>query len=204
MKPIHTVACFFSLLILISLSCANNASTGQNSPYYIEGTAAHNMDINIFNGLAMRKIKLSEGRFRYTHSTTDGLYGAVFFTKNKCYPLAVTFRVADESVSVKNVSLEELKDEKMGILTGVVYKPVTGGRLKEQSGISTLFADEKIDIKTGDASYYVNTGNDGAFTIELPRGEYSIIFNSKEAGKVVIEPGKTVIKNIQKGMVMMD
>lgn len=204
MKPMHTAACFFSLLILINLSCANNAATGQNSPYYIEGAAAHDMDINIFNGIAVRKIKLSEGRFRYTHSTTDGLYGAAFFTKNNYYPLTVVFKVADESVSVRTVSLAQLKDEKNGILTGVVYKPVLGGRMKEQTGISVMYGNEKIEIKNGDVLYPVNTAEDGAFAIELPQGEYSVIFNSKELGKVIIEPGKTVIKNIQKGMVLMD
>jgi len=52
--------------------------------------------------------------------------------------------------------------------------------------------------------YSTTTDKDGVFTILIPPGEYRIVMEGKEVGKISIEASKTIIKNIQKGMVLMD
>ncbi|MBA3071155.1 MAG: hypothetical protein FP829_03175 [Nitrospirae bacterium] len=165
-------------------------------------------------------VKITEGKFTEAYGITSGYYGVLFFTKTGFYPEAVVFKAGDEAIKIDKVSLKPMKDTKKGILTGVVYKPVMGGKLREHKGILKLFKDEKIIIKKtnennppsppfskggmGGFSGETITDTRGVFMIELPSGEYNVIFNNRDEGKAVIEGGKTLIKNIQKGMALID
>ncbi|MBI4655102.1 MAG: hypothetical protein HY752_08975 [Nitrospirae bacterium] len=157
-------------------------------------------------GIISNGVKITDGKFAEAYDITPGYYGVLFFTKAGFEPEAVVFKAGDEAIKIAQVSLEPMKDTKKGILTGVVYKPVMGGRLREHKGILKIFKDEKVIIKgeMGGFSGETITDTRGVFMIELPAGEYNVVFNNKDEGKVVIEGGKTLIKNIQKGMVLVD
>jgi len=40
-------------------------------------------------------------------------------------------------------SLTKLKDKNIGVLTGIVYTPVTGGKIREHRGIFKVFRGER-------------------------------------------------------------
>ena len=202
LEPI--ISCIFFLLLPLTNSCAGVAMTIQNAPAYIEGTAAGDIDIYLFNGHSITSVKISAGKFRTNHTATKGLYEVVFFTKRNFYPKAVTLKAPERPQDIKIGPLKKMKNRRRGILTGVVYKPVSGGKVSEHTGISTVYKGEKVHIAGNGVSCSAITDESGVFTIELPEGEYDIILGAGKAGKATIEKGKTTIKNVQKGMVLVD
>lgn len=197
------------LLLLLSLntSCASADISLEITPPLVKGNTPNDTEVSIFDGITLKPIKISNGRFREEHTITSGYYGVLFFTRQGFYPEILVFKVKDEPIRINKISLKPLKEPQKGILTGVIYKPVRGGKLREHKGIFQTFKNEKINLIKDDkekVSYDVATDDNGIFMIELIPGEYSVVFNNREAGKVHIERGKTTIKNIQKGAVLID
>ena len=185
----------------LNYSCAGNVMSVKSTPESIEGTVADGVEVSIFNGHAMKTVTPSAGRFRTPHQATAGLYEVLFFTKNNYRPKVVVIKAGEKKKTFKVESLKKLADPKKGALAGVVYKPVSGGKLVEHSGIAQVFKGEKIVITGKESPFSVMTDERGFFLSELPAGEYDITLGGR-AEKVNIEPGKTVIRNIQKGIVL--
>jgi len=195
---------FLTLFMLLNPSCAGVSADikFEINTDHIDGKVFNDTTIKIFDGLELRDVSISKNRFNEAHGITFGYYGVVFFTRNGFYPEVKVFE--GDSKLRTEVILNKLEDTKKGVLTGVVYKPITGGKLKRHRGIFEIFKDEKIDIVKDSIHQTVGTDDMGVFTILLAEGEYNMMMGGKEIDKVVIEPGKTTIKNIQKGMVLMD
>ncbi|MBI5408087.1 MAG: hypothetical protein HZA14_01825 [Nitrospirae bacterium] len=174
------------------------------TPDDIQGSISDNAVITIFDGTALKNVPVSNGKFTEAHGITPGYYGVLFFTKEGSYPETILFKAQDRSMKGDSVSLKSLKDAGKGVLTGVVYKPVTGGKLREHKGIFQTFKGEKIHLVKDSVSRETTTDDKGIFMIELLPGEYEIVFNGRNAGKALIEKGKTTVKNIQKGVVLKD
>ncbi|MBI5056174.1 MAG: hypothetical protein HZB61_06130 [Nitrospirae bacterium] len=193
----------FVLLLLINTSCAGTEILVEITPADIRGRIVNHTEISLFDGTALKTIPAND-KFAEAHGVTSGQYGALFFTKHGYYPEAIIFRAQEKSVKVDKVSLSPLKDAGKGILTGVVYKPVTGGKLKEHKGIFQTFKGERITLIKDKWSPEITTDDEGIFMIELPPGDYDIVFNNENIGRVNIAKGRTTIKNIQKGLVLRD
>ena len=176
----------------------------KNSPEYIEGKVARDVAVSVFDGRSLKEVAPSGGMFKASHGATTGLYEVVFITKEGFSPETVALKAGESSGKIKLKPLQAMKDREKGILTGVVYKYVAGGKLKAHSGISVLFKGEKVTITKGDASYTAVTDATGVFMIELPAGEYEVALGNKKAGKAAVGQGKTTIKNLQKGITLVD
>jgi hypothetical protein len=204
MKYKYIILCLCFLILPLNCACAASAVVVKSAPEQIEGSIGKNIKVHIFNGIRLTDIKVSDGRFKAPHTATEGLHEVLFFTRDGFYPGAVILKVSGETARMKIKSLRKMKDVNKGIVTGVVHKPVSGGKLKEHEGISMLFKNEKISFMRGNVSHQAVTNESGVFMIELAEGEYDISLESKKTGRAVVEKGKTTIKNVQKGMVLVD
>ncbi|MBI5742045.1 MAG: hypothetical protein HZA16_15175 [Nitrospirae bacterium] len=160
--------------------------------------------VRVFDGTSLKEIPPPAGKLTEAHGITPGLYGALFFSKKGFYPETVIFRVDDKLAEVDKVFLQPLKDAGMGVLTGVVFKPVTGGKLREHNGIFHTYKGEKIVLIKDDIPLTIATDDAGTFSVELSPGDYDVVFNNENAGRAHITRGETTIINIQKGMVLKD
>ncbi|NOY65377.1 MAG: hypothetical protein GXO97_08295 [Nitrospirae bacterium] len=159
----------------------------------------------VFDGIELKKIfPDNDNRLIIHHNVSEGYHGVVFITGEGHFPVVVPFKSTGGVLEIKSIKLQMIKDKRKGILTGVVYTPVVGGKLREHRGIKRLFSDEEVRIFNNKHLYTVKTDKRGVFTILLPEGEYSITSGSKQAGKIRIKSGRTTIKNIQKGLVLID
>lgn len=192
----------FSLFPLTSV-CAGNTPSDSGDSSYITGTLKTDATISIFDGLHLNGVNRPAGKFRLLNPVTEGLMGVVFITRQGSYPEVISFK-AGAAVALGDKSLDEMCGADIGVLIGVVYKPVTGGKLKPHNGIGLLFKNERIVVSKGTISYQLDTDANGIFMKELPSGEYDIFFNGKNTGRVVIEQGLTTIKNLQKGIRLVD
>lgn len=191
-------------LLLLGSSCSAASVSSSEAVSSIEGKTGDPITIHVFDGKGIRTTGPLKGRFRLQTDITKGYYGAVFFTRAGFYPKAVLFRTGEKPVQAGKVSLKRLEDKDKGVLTGVVYTPARGGRLLERTGIFMAFKGEDIEISGAPAGLAVNTDEKGIYMVSLPEGEYSLRVSGKEAGSVFIRPGETVIKNIEKGAVLID
>jgi len=174
------------------------------TPVDIKGKSPADAKIYIFDGTTLKPLQVSNRGFLTVHGISAGYYGALFFTRQGFYPKTLVFKAEEEIVKIAKLSLNPLKDTSKGVLTGIVYKPVRGGKLREHTGILQTFKDERIDLIRDNLSYKVTTDDDGIFMLELLPGEYKVLFGNGDIGTVVIEKGKTTIKTIQRGMVLVD
>lgn len=195
-----------SLLFLFFSFTPSYAASGISikiTPSHIEGDAVKDIKIEIFDGIELKGVGIDKG-FRIEHNITSGYYGAIFFVKVGFYPQLITFKASEGHVQGHKISLKKIKEKNKGVLTGIVYTPVTGGKIKEHKGIFRLFKNAAIEIVKGSAVYKTRTNDNGAFVITLTEGEYKIIVNGKAIEMAVIKKGETTIKNLQKGLVMID
>jgi len=181
------------ILLFLNTSCAGTETK-------IEGDTA----VRLFDGTSLKVIPLPADKLTEAHGITPGHYGVIFFSKNGFYPRAEIFKVHAKPAEIDKVSLKPLKDAGRGVLTGVVYKPVTGGKLREHKGIFQTFKGEKIILISGNISLDVTTDEMGIFSSELLPGDYDVVFKNENAGMAHITRGETTIMNIQKGMVLKD
>ncbi|RJQ53898.1 MAG: hypothetical protein C4526_05915 [Nitrospiraceae bacterium] len=192
------------LLLFLNTSCAGTGVAVDITLSGIQGRVSDGADIILFDGTGLNTIPVSNNTFSRAHGITTGYYGAFFIVKKGFYPVTVIFQAMDKPVKVDRVSLTPLKDAEKGALTGIVYKSVKGGKLKEHRGILQTFKGEKITLTGENFSRNIITDDNGMFTVELLPGAYDVFYNNKNTGKVTIDKGKTTIINVQKGMLLMD
>jgi hypothetical protein len=168
------------------------------------GNTINQNRVYLFDGLKLKRLTPDRDRLSVEHGVSKGYYGVVFIIRDYYYPDVIVFKSNGIPFEVKPIALTPVKDKEMGVLTGVVYTPIVGGKLREHRGIKRLFSEEEVRIFNKKHSYKVKTDIRGVFTILLPEGEYSIVSGGSQGGKIRIKSGKTTIKNIQKGLVLID
>ena len=192
------------LLLFLNASCASGEIAVKITRDDIQGSINNHIEVTAFDGAGLKAIPVSDNKFTCAHGITSNYYGVLFLTKQGHYPETIIFKAQDNPVTIDYISLSPVKDPQKGILTGVVYKPVTGGKLREHKGISRMFKSEKIILIKGNVSHETATNDRGVFLIELLPGNYNVVLNNKNAGSVLIERGATAIHNIQKGTMIID
>jgi len=202
---ISLLTALFGIMYALSVhcSCAGGLPAVSGNTSYVKGALADGGDMLVFDGIKMHAFTLPPGGFEIPHTVTEGLYGVVFITKDGFRPETVPFAADGAPVEAGEISLRRMGDTGMGIITGVVYKPVRGGKLRRHNGIGRLFKGERITIN-GAVTYSAVSDERGVFMMELPVGEYGLVFGNKTAGNVTISQGKTAIRNIRKGTVLAD
>jgi hypothetical protein len=200
---ITALLCILYLISAVYCNAGTDQSIKDNSTP-IEGTLPDGGNVSVFDGSRTKTVNLPPGKFKVQHSVTEGLYGVVFITKDGFVPETLIFKSGKATLEPDVISMRKLNDVKKGVITGVVYKQVRGGKLRRHNGIGRFFKDERITLSGLAGTYTVVSDDKGVFMMELPPGEYDIIFSGKKTGRAVIAPGGTVIKNILKGMVLVD
>ncbi|MCC6346686.1 MAG: carboxypeptidase regulatory-like domain-containing protein [Nitrospirales bacterium] len=190
----------FALLLIVAaasfLSCAGAVK---------QAPIAELMDTcYLFDGISLQKITPVQGRISAAGGITEGNYGVLFFTKEGFYPSADVFRATERPYETEIRELIRLPYSRRGALVGVVYKAVSGGKLRPRRGIVSLYAGEVVRIDGRDRAYSVMTDAQGVYRIHLPPGEYVVSQRPGPIADVVIEPGKTTIHSIQRGAMLVD
>lgn len=159
----------------------------------------------VFDGSSLQKVTPVQGRITVEEGITEGNYGVVFSTKEGYAPLVEVFKAAERPYETKTKEFTELTDTRKGMLTGVVYKAVSGGKLRPRRGIVTLYPDLPLRIVGKDRVYTEPTDAKGVYRLLLPAGEYTVAFETGgPVATVVVEPGKTVIHPIRRGAMLVD
>ncbi|MBI4685483.1 MAG: hypothetical protein HY755_09820 [Nitrospirae bacterium] len=195
---------FLVLILILNPSCATTIDTFESNSLYIEGKVSNDIEVSFFDGSLLKPVRISDGRFRLAHDLSSGYYGVVFLTKKGFYPEAFLFKAEEKPAEMKVMPLQKIKDETKGVLTGVLYKSATGGKIKEHNGIVQVFTNEPVTFLKDFFPYTVVTDENGIFKVHLSAGEYSIMMSGREIEKVTIEAGRTSIKNIRRGLRLID
>lgn len=192
------------LILFLNTSCAGREISVEINRDDMRGHIIHRVEVSVFDGTALKSVAVSGNEFLYRHGITLNYSGVLYFTGQGHYPETIIFNAKKESFKNDRVSLTPLKNSEEGVLTGVVYKPVSGGKRIEHKGIARLFGNEKVSIVNNDTAREVVTDDNGVFMVGLLPGEYDIFFNNKQVSRVLIENSKTTIRNIQKGILLID
>jgi hypothetical protein len=196
---------FLVTILFLNPACAGVYIKLDVGSEHIKGDISDSeVDVRVFDGVELRSIQVKGKSFIEAQNVTDGYYGVVFFTKDGFYPKAEIFKVSENPVRINVTPLNKLGDKDIGVITGVVYKTITGGKLRRHRGIVRFYGNEVIEIIKGVIAHSVKADGNGLFMAVLPEGEYTLKIGGREMDSVVVEAGRTSIKNIQKGMVMID
>ncbi|RJR16491.1 MAG: hypothetical protein C4581_09710 [Nitrospiraceae bacterium] len=198
---------FFSctiLILLLNTACTGKEKSVEINREDIRGKVSNHVEAAVFDGTDLKTISVSGNRSSVPHGITLNYSGVLYCTRQGYYPQTIIFKAMEESFMMDSVSLKPLINSEVGVLTGVVYKPVTGGKLEGHRGIARLFGNEKVSIVNDDTAREVITDDYGVFMIGLLPGKYDIVFNNKKVSMVLIEKSRTTIRNIQKGVMLID
>ncbi|MCC7201514.1 MAG: carboxypeptidase regulatory-like domain-containing protein [Nitrospirae bacterium] len=184
------------------------------APYTISGVIkdTHDMpvsdaEIGIFDGFTIQRIR-SDDKGAYSISrlpVSDGLYAVLFFTRDGFVPSIINVKKNRLDSREYPVTMKRAESEKSGYIAGVVYQPVKGGKIRYQSGINRFGQERSIWLEGDGIAAESRTNKDGQFILEVPAGRY--VLRAEGAGeKQVVEAvaGKTVIRNIRSGIVLID
>jgi len=192
------------LVLLLNTACAGREISVEIMQDVVHGAISNNAEVDLFDGTDLKTISVSGSMFSSPHGITLNYSGVLYCTMNGHYPGIIVFKSLEGPIMKNSVSFRPLKHPGEGVLTGVVYKPVSGGKLIEHRGIVRLFTNEKVRIVNDDTAREVITDDNGVYMIGLLPGKYDIVFNNKKLSMVVIEKSRTTIRNIQKGVMLID
>jgi len=173
---------------------------------FFRGEAEKDVEVYIFDGFDLSLINRVGDFIKEKVPVTKGNYFALFFIKDGYIPEVKVLKADKENINLGKIKVEKKMYENMGIITGVIYKPIHGGRISFNKGIFKLI--DKIEIKMlseKGESYLIMTNDKGIFCESFKPGKYVVtIGDEKEKIDVVIRKTKTTIQNIQKEIMLID
>lgn len=173
---------------------------------FITGKVDKAISVYVFDGFKTKSVGSDCELIKEKIPVTEGNFFVLFFIKHGYLPVTKIFMTGKEDIDFGVTSFSENMDEEKGFLAGVVFKPVQGGKIFFQKGISRLL--EGITIKIVDnkgVMQLVKSGNTGTFGISLKTGKYKVkADDDKEGTEVLIENAKTTIHNLQMGVILID
>jgi len=172
--------------------------------------------IKVFNGFEESEAKtLKKGEYSLSlFSSTPHTGFSLCAYKKGCKPYMVT-NVFDGSskIVMKKIQLKKVLEKDHGVVTGVVYIPVSGGKRKPHHGIGG-FKKHKIKFTKlsestngkgaakGDV-IIVSSNDDGVYTASLAAGLYLVKNEGKEK-MFTLKSGEVRILHIMQGGVLVD
>lgn len=203
----------WSLTALLSLLLfAGFAAPG--APYTISGvikdthdTPVSDAEIGIFDGFTIRQI-MSDNNGAYSISklpVSEGLYAVLFVTRDGFAPSIINVKSGGQDIGEYPVTMRRAESGKNGYIAGVVYQPVRGGKIRYQSGINRFGQGRRVWLERDGIAAESTTNKDGQFIFDVPAGRYVLrAEGSGEKQVVEAEAGKTVIRNMRSGIVLID
>lgn len=158
----------------------------------------------LFDGSTLKSIPVDRREMIVSHGITSGLYGVIFYTADGFRPVVTVFQAAADRVGIEAPPLPRIEDPSRGIVIGVVASVVSGGKLKARQGLRQVFGGESVELAKERVSASMTTDLNGVFVFTVPPGEYRLSLSGREAGKVNVEAGRTTVRNLPKGVMLVD
>jgi len=173
---------------------------------FFTANADRSVEIFLFDGFKLNPIIRDAEVVRENVPVTEGNWFVIFFVKEDYVPAVEVLQRGRENIRLGKIRLEKTIDKGEGFLTGVVYKPVCGGKISFRKGILKLLEGVNIKvISDRGESYLIKSGDNGVFSAPLMVGKYKIfVGDNQKVLDVLIEEGKTTIQNLQKGIMLID
>lgn len=172
-----------------------------------DNTPIGNAEISIFDGFTIRNIKSdSNGLYNILQlSVSADLHAVLFITKDGYVPSFINVKRREDVKADYPVIMKRAESEKNGYIAGVVYQPIKGGKIKYQSGINSFGREKRVWLENEGITTETKSNQDGQFILEIPAGRYVLhAEGSRERPVVEITAGKTTIRNMRAGIVLVD
>mgnify|MGYP000249883677 CR=1 FL=1 len=172
-----------------------------------DDTPIDSADISIFDGFSLQNIKSdSKGVYNILQlPVSAGLSAVLFITKDGYVPSIINFKRREEVRTDYPVIMQRMVSKKAGYIGGVIYQPIRGGKIQFQSGINSFGRGKRVWLEKEGTITETKSNQDGHFIFEVPGGQYVLhAEGSRERPVVEITEGKTVIRNMRSGIVLVD
>ncbi len=172
--------------------------------------------IKVFNGFEESEAKtLKKGEYSISLFSSTPHTGFALYACKKGYNPYLVTKVFDGSpkIVMEKIQLNKLQKKDLGVVAGVVFVPVSGGKIKSHHGIAGFkkykIKFTKLSESTGgkEASkgdvIIVSSNDDGVYTTSLAAGLYLM---KNEGGEKMfkVKSGEVRILNIMQGGIMVD
>lgn len=171
------------------------------------GSPVSNADVTTFDGFTLKEVKTDiKGEYFISDiPVSKNNYLVIFFTKEGFIPGAENIKAGEEDSINLDVVMNKVSTSNSGFIIGVVYQPIRGGKLQYHNGIKSFSKNKNVMLETNEKVITKETDLNGHFIFAVPAGKYSL---SKEGGREKLEievfPGKTLIKNLRSGFILID
>lgn len=162
----------------------------------------------IFNGFSTSSnITSVDGSFEAPiFESSGGTFISVFALKDGYLPQVKNISIPNQyELSMDTLTLLPMQTQKKGVLVGVCFRTIRGGKLTSRQGINSFRSECKISLKSAKELLTTQSNSEGVFLVSLTRGDYELTvtdFNIKEF--VTISAGHTTIQNINLGEIKID
>ncbi len=171
------------------------------------GYPISNLDVSTFDGFTFRNAKTDNmGQYNISElPVSKNNYLVIFFTKEGFIPKADNI-VVKEQKNIEHSSVMKINSmEHAGFIIGTVYQPIRGGKLQFNNGIKAFSKSIEVLLENNGNVITKETDMNGHFLFEAPPGKYTLSKGgSKEKLEIDLSAGKTVIKNLRSGFVLID
>ena len=172
-----------------------------------DNTPIGNAEISIFDGFTIRSIKSDRnGVYNILQLPVSAdLHAVLFITKDGYIPSIINVKRREKVKADYPVTMKRAESEKNGYIAGVVYQPIKGGKIKYQSGINSFGRGKRVWLENEGITTETKSNQDGQFILEVPAGRYVLhAEGSREKPVVEITEGKTTIRNMRAGIILVD
>ena len=163
--------------------------------------------ISIFDGFSIRNIKSDvNGMYNISEPpVSPDLYAVLFFTKDGYIPGIINVKRSEQVKTDYSIVMKRAQKRNTGFVAGVIYQPIRGVKIKFQSGIYGFGKGRRVWLEKTGGVIEAQSNIEGHFVFEVPVGRYMLhAAGSREKAGVEVVEGKTVIRNMRSGIVLVD
>lgn len=173
-----------------------------------------NVTVKVFNGFEESEATtLQNGEYSIPlFSSTPGTMFSLFVYKQGYNPIIINKKFEGASkIVIEKIQLKKFPNESMGIVAGVVFTSISGGKIKPHHGIARFVEKYEIKIKrlsetkNENKTYVMSSDENGSYLTLLPPGLYLINNGKNEREfKIDIRKEEVIIINISIGETLID
>lgn len=164
--------------------------------------------IKVFNGFEESEtMTLQNGKYSMPlFSSTPGTMFSLFAYKQGYNPTIINKKFERSSeIEIEKINLKKIPDKDVGIVAGVVFTPISGGKIKPHHGIARYLKEYKIEfsklsIKALNEIFSTLSNDSGIYIISLAPGLY--LFNNEK--EIRVNKKEVRIFNIGKANILVD
>lgn len=202
-KNITRIITLFFLFLFTSIAQPVEMNSIDN---FFKVETEKNTKVYTFDGFDVSLINNSSKFIRERNKVTNNNYFAFYFLKEGYVPVVKVIKIGNNNINLGKIKFEGKIPPNKGILTGVIYKSIHGGKISFKKGIYKLIDTSEIKaIDENGISHLIKSNCKGIFKTTLNPGKYLIMISGeKSVISVIIKNNNTTIQNIQKGAMLID